>query len=258
MNLPSSATKAPQLTWGKLKAALTEAPRKSVPWMDKIENDIRLAVAIKNVRGDDITFLGKGNRLYRPILARHKLYEDGSRKFYVMFIETLDRRFAGQETTSKLLIALILAARWRFTYFEDWEETLSKKFGDNLTIEEFSDNCKQLHYNLEWIDHESMDFGLDRPTALQDAFGFDRKARLERFYSDWEKEKKELFKKFPFSSESIGQDRRKTVKDAVIKFLSAVRQDNADFLAMSIGAFSSTILKDLRSEGLVREPKEED
>ena len=93
-----------------------------VPWMHKVETDVVRAISHQIVSPDDVTFVGKNRKVYRPILERHELFVNGDRRFYMLFLKTLDRRFVGSQRTSVLLTGLILASRWRFTYFENWPE----------------------------------------------------------------------------------------------------------------------------------------
>jgi len=51
-------------------------------------------------------------------------------------VETFDRRFIGDRQTSMLLIALTLASRWRFTFFERWHETV-RQFDTSRPDREF-------------------------------------------------------------------------------------------------------------------------
>jgi hypothetical protein len=117
--------------------------------MDRLETNVRLAAALKAPQPDDVTFRGRGQdrRIYRAVLTRHKLYKNGKRRFYVLLVETFDRRFIGDPDTSLLLTALMLASRWRFTFFERWNETV-KQFDTGRSDAEFQDACKQLEYNM--------------------------------------------------------------------------------------------------------------
>jgi hypothetical protein len=216
--------------------------------MAKIEQDIVRAAEALEVSGDEVTFLGRDGRIYRPILARHKLYVNGNRKFYILFVETINRRFIGRRETSVLLIGLVLASRWRFTYFEDWDQTLTKKFGDGLSIQDFTDNCKQLRYFIEWMEHESTEFGIDDQKALVEAFGFDKKARVERFYADWEVEKTKLYGVLPAANQRIELEHRDEIKVGVLEFLALTRAQNAEFLQLCIEAYSAEMLGELHRE----------
>ena len=111
-------------------------------------------------------------------------------------METFDRRFIGDRHTSLLLIALTLASRWRFTFFERWHETLMK-FDIERPDKEFQDACRQLEYNMDWMEHEGVELGADDMDAMVEAFGLDNKARVQRFYSDWNTAKKKLNSQLP-------------------------------------------------------------
>jgi hypothetical protein len=123
---------------------------------------------------------------YRPILVRHKLYYSGKRKFYILFVETFDRRFVGRRQTSLLLTTLITASRLRFTYFEDWAKTTTKTFGNDTPLDMFGDSIKQLRYNLEWIEHEAIDHGLNDRNALVEAFGEAGASFFQRLNQQWQ------------------------------------------------------------------------
>jgi hypothetical protein len=132
-----------------IRGALSRPEHANIPWMDRLETNVRLAAALKAPQPDDVTFRGRGQdrRIYRAVLTRHKLYKNGKRRFYVLLVETFDRRFIGDPDTSLLLTALMLASRWRFTFFERWNETV-KQFDTGRSDAEFQDACKQLEYNM--------------------------------------------------------------------------------------------------------------
>jgi len=176
----------PHTTWGELRQALSTPGRVNIPWMDRLETNISLAASLKVPQPDDVTFRGSGQdrRIYRAVLTRHKLYGNGKRRFYVLLVETFDRRFIGDPDTSLLLTALMLGSRWRFSFFERWNETL-KQFDSSQSDAAFTDACKQLEYNMEWIENEGVELGAADLEAMVRAFGVDHKARIERFFSDF-------------------------------------------------------------------------
>src|SRR5262249_38603326 len=157
LNVPYSVggSEAPHTTWGELRQRLSTPERANIPWMDRLETNICLAAAQKIPQPDDATFRGSGQdrRIYRSVLTRYKLYKNGKRRFYVLLVETFDRRFVGDPDTSLLLTALMLASRWFFTFFEQWDVTV-KQFGNSRSDAEFLDACKQLEYNMCWIENE--------------------------------------------------------------------------------------------------------
>ena len=240
LNLPFSLSsdQAPQTTWGQIRQALSRPDRANIPWMDKLEINVGLAAALKTPEPDDVTFRGsRDGRIYRAILTRHKLYKNGKRRFYVLLVETFDRRFVGDRQTSLLLIALTLASRWRFTFFEKWNETL-KQFDATRPEKEFQDACRQLEYNMDWMEHEGVELGADDMSAMVDAFGYDNRARVERFYTDWAVAKKELDSQLPQTFEGLTPEARTQTQNAIIKFLTAIKQQNAEFLKLCIDKYA--------------------
>jgi len=240
LNLPFSLSsdQAPQTTWGQIRQALSRPDRANIPWMDKLEINVGLAAALKTPEPDDVTFRGsRDGRIYRAILTRHKLFKNGKRRFYVLLVETFDRRFVGDRQTSLLLIALTLASRWRFTFFERWNETL-KQFDATRPDKEFQDACRQLEYNMDWMEHEGVELGADDMSAMVDAFGYDNRARVERFYTDWAVAKKELDSQLPQTFEGLTPEARTQTQNAIIKFLTAIKQQNAEFLKLCIDKYA--------------------
>src|ERR1700759_5082043 len=234
LTLPLSldANMAPQITWGKLRQALAPSDRANIPWMDKLEINITRASSFKAPEPDDVTFRGsRDGRIYRAILTRHKLYKNDKRRYYVLLVETFDRRFIGDRQTSLLLIALTLASRWRFTFFERWNETL-RQFDPARSDKEFQDACRQLEYNMDWMEHEGVQLGADDMDAMVEAFGFENKARVQRFYSDWDEVKQKLQARLPHTFDGLTQDKRAEVRAVIVEFLTAIKQQNAEFLQL--------------------------
>lgn len=231
----------PQVTWGQLRHVLSRPERANIPWMDKLEVNIALATALKVSEPDDVTFRGsRDRRIYRAILTRHKLYKNGKRRFYVLLVETFDRRFIGDPETSLILIALTLASRWRFTFFERWHETLAK-FDSERSDKEFQDACVQLEHNMEWIEHEAVELGADDMDAMVEAFGFDNKARVQRFYSDWFVAKNKLNSQLPQTFEGLKPEMRDQVQAAIVDFLTSLKAQNAEFLELCIKKYSEKV-----------------
>jgi hypothetical protein len=247
--IDASWKQAPNTTWKELQRLLEVDGVKDIPWMHKVEADVLRAIESRTTSDDDVTLRGKNGKLYRPILIRHQLFVNGNRKFYLVLAETLDRRFAGSEHSSLLLTALILASRWRFTYFEKWSDTVEHVFGENISLSAFMDSCKQLIYNMEWIEHESAQLGTADPRAMIEAFGQERRARVERFFDDWDDAKKRLFAVFPgLGAEKINPENRASVRAAVLNFLQEIRTQNAEFLELAIKAYSDEVIPSLSKE----------
>jgi len=155
-------------TWGEMRNILVSNNETS-SWMDKVEDDILDAVHQHNLRSPEISFRARDGQFYRPLLARQIIYGNGARKFSVIFVRTLPRKFVGDETTSALLIGLILASRFRFVFIESGQELLNKTLGDETTEPEFQLACRQLLYDVERMEQESSEFGMNSPDLLQDS-----------------------------------------------------------------------------------------
>jgi hypothetical protein len=248
LNVPHSlaANEAPHITWGELRRSLSRPGHPNIPWMDRLETNIRLATALKAPQPDDVTFRGSGQdrRIYRAVLTRHKLYKNGKRRFYVLLVETFDRRFVGDPDTSLLLTALMLASRWHFTFFERWHETL-KQFDTGVSDVGFMDACKQLEYNMEWIENEGVELGADDLDAMVHAFGTQHKARMERFYSDFHTAKEKMKSRLPHTFAELKPEIRAGAKAAIEEFLTAVKDQNAEFLNLCVRTYGHKIGADL-------------
>ena len=240
LSLDASQASAPQIEWGQLRQTLSRPEHANIPWIDKLETNIRRAAALKTPEPDDVTFRGKDGRIYRAILTRHKLYKNGKRRFFVLLVETFDRRFVGDQQTSMLLTALTLASRWRFTFFERWRDTL-KQFSEERSDRDFQDACKQLEYNMEWMENEGTELGADDPDAMVNAFGFENKARVERFYSDFFAAKKLMKSQLPQSFEDLKPEARPRAQKAIVDFLTTIKQQNAEFLRLCVDRYAERV-----------------
>jgi hypothetical protein len=142
--------------------------------------------------------------------------------------------------TSLLLIALTLASRWRFTFFERWYETV-KQFDENLPDAVFQDSCRQLEYNMEWMEHEGVELGADDMDAMVEAFGYENKARVQRFYSDWDVAKNKLKAQLPQTFENLKAEQRPQVRAAILDFLTTIKRQNAEFLKLCVDKYAERI-----------------
>ncbi len=244
LNVPYSVggSEAPRITWEELRQALSTRERLNVPWLDRLETNICLASALKKPQPDNVTFRGKGQdrRIYRAVLTRYKLYKNGKRRFYILLAETFDRRFVGDPDTSLLLTALMLASRWRFTFFERWNQTLDQ-FGAGRSGAQFMDACKQLEYNMEWIENEGVELGADNLDAMIHAFGDQQKARVERFYGDYYTAKSKMHSRLPETFEKLSMEKRTEVQGAIVEFLTAVKDQNDEFLELCVQTYAQKI-----------------
>jgi len=222
--------------WDQMKNSL-EANNETFAWMDKVEDDILDAAHQRNLRSPELTFRAHDGQFYRPLLARQIIYGSGARKFSVMFVRTLPRKFVGDETTSALLIGLILASRFRFTFIESAED-LQTRFSDEVTESEFQLGCRQLIYDIERMEHESSEFGMNNPELFQQAFGPHNFEIVNGFYEVWFPIRKELFALIKQRIEEPGAVPRDTIRALIKKFSKELAPYNRTFLEMCLKEYS--------------------
>lgn len=223
-------------TWDQMKNNL-EGNNDTFAWMDKVEDDILDAAHQRNLRSPELTFRAHDGQFYRPLLARQIIYGSGARKFSVMFVRTLPRKFVGDETTSALLIGLILASRFRFTFIEAADE-LQAKFGDEVTDSEFQLACRQLVYDIERMEQESSEFGMNNPELFQQAFGPQNYEIVNGFYEVWFPIRRELFTLIKQRIEEPGTVSRDSIRAVVKRFGKECAPCNRMFLEMCLKQYS--------------------
>ena len=256
LTLPQDA----RLTWGQFKQHLTNLYGAAVPlWLRRIERDVLYALEYRSPSSAEAAVQGEKGVIYRPLLSRHELYYDGSRKFYILFIESLPSNFLGKQHTSTLLAGLVLASRFRFAYFEEWDRMFTSKFAENLSDNEFWSNCTQLLYDLERMEHEATEFGLLDPNELVAALGETNRATTEDFLRIWREERTKLFAGLLIPDGDRGSiDVRHGVKEIVLGFFRRMQPINARFLDIASAVYRSELVADLRVDqtlnGDVRRP----
>ena len=225
-------------TWGQMRKSLANN-NETAAWMDKIEDDILDAVHQRNLRSPETTFRAHDGQFYRPLLARQIIYGSGMRKFSVMFVRTLPRKFVGDETTSALLIGLILASRFRFAFIENQKNILLMTLGDGNTDEEFQLACRQLIYDVERIEQESSEFGMNSPDLLHQAFGPDNYEIVNAFYKVWFPARDDLFAALKGGFADSSKSNRENIRQKVKTFANSISPYNRRFLEMSLQKYTA-------------------
>jgi hypothetical protein len=236
------------IQWSTLCEHIQQTQGVMLPWLRRIEQDICNAAQSRRIAGPEITLQGEDRKIYRPILARHKLFQNGSRKFYILFIETLPRQFLGRHHTSTLLAGLVLASRFRFAYFEEWDRFRVSKFGGSLSDREFCDNCTQLRYDLERMEHEAAEFGMLDQHELVAAFGEENRAIAESFLRVWRQAKLGLLTGMPAACETNQPFDRQAATKAVVSFFETMRPENRRFIKLALETYHHEITQQLRAE----------
>jgi hypothetical protein len=224
-------------TWGQMRKSLANNNETSA-WMDKIEDDILDAVNQRNLKSPETTFRAQDGQLYRPLLARQIIYGSGMRKVSVMFVRTLPRKFVGDETTSALLIGLILASRFRFSFIENLNNLLLL-IGDTITDDEFKLGCRQLIYDVERMEQESSEFGMNSPDLLHQAFGPENYEIVNAFYGVWLPGKDDLFAALKGGVLDSSKSHRENIRQQVKAFANSISPYNKRFLEMALQKYTA-------------------
>jgi hypothetical protein len=247
----------PVTSWGRLKQEVMNQNGGQTPlWIENIEQDMINAANGLALTGLEMSF-GSDGKMWRPILNRHILYKGGGHKFEIIFVETIPRQFLGAKTTSALLASIIMASRFRFAYFEE-PDAPNIGFRSDLNDRLVDVRCRQLLYDVERLEHEAMEFGLDNSSFLR-AFGKENRALAESFMLNWEAAKQEFLSTVRPAAGSRVDCSQESLKRAVDKFLQTVEHENRQFLLVAIDIYRSEMRRRLGAEeideGLIPEDR---
>ena len=70
------------------------------------------------------------------------------------------------------------------------------------------------------------------------------KARVERFYSDYYTAKVKMQSRLPETFEKVSPEKRTEVQGAITEFLTAVRDQNAEFLKLCVRTYAQKLHAD--------------
>lgn len=244
---PMQVGRLPITTWGSIRDACGSEYRRIPPWMERLEQDMLDSGNGLVLSGLEATFSAK-EKIYRTILARHILFENGNHKFEVLFVETLPRQFLGKKKSSLILAGIVLASRFRFAYFED-PNVLAEKFSDKVPDSEFESNCWQLCYDLDRLGHEAVELGLLDPKEFIKSFGEDNRGFAEELMKTSAESRDRLLSALPTPGERIEQQNRAKVRDAIFAYFHAVEPVNSRFLTTAINVYRQELATQLGNSG---------
>ena len=237
-------TKLPETSWRALREASQTRFQTSAMWMERLEADMLNAANERALDGVEATFASKDQRIFRSILARHVLYENGNHRFEVLFVQTLPRQFLGKSNTSMMLAGLVLASRFRFAYLEE-PESVTAKFADTVPLDAFEANCWQLRYDLDRLQHEAMEFGLLDPVVFIKAFGEENRGIAEHLLAQSAAGRNDLLALLPKPGEPVSAATRSKVKEAIGGFLKSSEPINGEFLTKALEVFGTELKSQL-------------
>jgi hypothetical protein len=234
----------PATTWGALKKASSSEYRTVAPWIERLERDM-LDAANGRVPNSVEGTLSSNDKVYRSILSRYVLFENGAKKFESLFVESLPRQFLGKKHTSLMLAGIVLAARFRFAYLDE-HHALSNKFDDSLSKAEFEANCWQLHYNLDRLRLEAIELGILDPIEFIKSFGDDKRGIAENLLKGSLESRLELYEKLPAPGEHIREVDRASIKNAIITYFQQIEPLNRQFLTEGLERFKDEMLSQMK------------
>jgi len=241
---PLHVDQMPAASWAELKTACKSEYSAHIPWVERIERDMLNAANGISLGDSEASFISK-SKTYRAILTQRVLHWDGTSKFTIVFVETLPRKFVGDQNTSLILAGMIMASRFRFQYFEE-PKRVEAKFDDKLPAPEFEGNYRQFLHDLERMREESMELGLLDPVAFIKSFGEGRQGIAESFLTNWKEARDELDRALPSITSGIGEPERKKIRPAILEFLRKVEPENVRFLQTALEAYREELAIQLR------------
>jgi hypothetical protein len=122
----------------------------------------------RTVTGDNVTFLGADQRVWRPMLVNQKIFGDESILVTVQFAES--RRPFLRSRTSRLFAFITTATKFNYEFVEPWP-LVSRSVSQSATDEEFASCCRQFLADLDRLDNESAELGISSWGDLLDVFG---------------------------------------------------------------------------------------
>jgi hypothetical protein len=98
---------------------------------------------------------------------------------------------------------------------------------------------------MEWMENEGAELGADDPDAMVRAFGFQHKARVERFHDDFHTAKKKMKSRLPSTFEEMNPQMRSEIQAAIVEFLTAIKDQNTEFLSLCVATYAHKMGVDL-------------
>lgn len=231
----------PATTWDEVRAACQGRSAANALWMYSLEREMVNVASGKLPGSPEAVFMSAlGQKVFRPILVRRIVLNNGSNEFQVVFVETLPRQFVGFQKTSLLLAGLVLASRFRFSYLEETDR-VAALFDEARSDLEFAINCKQLEYDIARIQSESLELGVVDGQAFIAAFGEKRRAVAESFGKVWETAKAALLPALPPHDAPLQPERRAAAREAITKFLRDMASENRRFVLAALDAYRDEV-----------------
>ena len=226
-----------QLTnWKNIKSSALSNHNTEALWVHDLE------AAISSIGNDRVPLqpqslcIGNDGNFYLPIVARYKFYRNGTKKCYVVFIPSQNKRFAVSMRSSVLLAGLILSIRFRQRILPIVIELKTVLAGGGASAKQMELLLK-LQRELVAIETEAVEFGLpvvrdehDEPPLLNSFREGETKENLRGEITKWSTIRNALFDKLA-NARSPGASASPTeIATYVIDSFSNMREINSEFI----------------------------
>lgn len=114
---------------------------------------------------NDLVFLAPNQKRYRVVLVKHQLYGNGRRDFIFNLIETLKPVGGGDQKSTMLTAAIMLASRYRSVFLEKDARYGRGRF-DEMGEEDLILQTKQMLKDLQRINFDAAEEGFNDVSAL--------------------------------------------------------------------------------------------
>ena len=227
-----------QYSWGELRRKLGDEEGASVDWMDHI-NEVIVGYLREDSKGlERVSFRTRDNKVFRAVLSRVVRYKSGAQEFEMELIESFPRTFRGDDRTSRLLIGLIFASRFRFAFLEHSADSYASRLS-SARGPLFAAAARQIVRDIDRMEQESSEFGLTRPELLIEDFGPSHEEAVKLFFAQWAKEKKQLYAAVVGLGQ--GQDSEANVRRAFEEFREGLTGVNDEFIRLSLDAYRKAL-----------------
>ena len=196
-----------QYSWGELRQRIADQHDSNVDWMDHVNEVIVGYIQKRNSGRDRVSFRTRENKVFRAVLSRAVQYKGGTQEFEMEVIESFPRMFPGDDRTSRLLIGLIFASRFRFMFIKRSADSHERKL-NAASGPMFLAAARQLQRDIEHIEQEAAEFGLTRLELLIEDFGSSHEEVVRLFFTQWELAKGQLWAAITALIEGSGAERR--------------------------------------------------
>jgi hypothetical protein len=222
--------------WKELIESLLPRGQEKLPWAEQINSVILSELDHSRPFENYMAFTGADGNTYRIILARYKLYRNGSQKYYIQLIPTTPRRLSDDSKLEPIMAALVLGSQVRLLFFEDREKSYRKQIFTERD-DKLAEILQQLQIDVDKLLRDAAEHGLANIVEVKKFFNNKRDAIVDRFFNQWTKYKGALFEQINEYLRHPSGDQRKKVELAYATFDREVGPANADFISMTIDRY---------------------